>query len=79
MKVTQNEKRKKLLGFSFNINIANSEEFLWNLNLSTNCLFWGCGLWHSGSKIIQNGGTLKFNYKTIGLRSTCKMQKKHNK
>ena len=32
----------------------------------------------SGCKIIQNGGTLKFDYKTIGLRTSCKMQKKHN-
>ena len=39
MKVAQNEKRKKLLGFPFYINIGNFEAFLWNLNLSTNCLF----------------------------------------
>ena len=42
MKVAQNEKRKKLLGFSFYINIGNFEAFLRNLNLSTNCLFWRC-------------------------------------
>ena len=42
MKVAQNEKRKKLLGFSFYINIGNFEAFIWNLNLSTNCLFWRC-------------------------------------
>ena len=42
MKVAQNEKRKKLLGFSFYINIGNFEAFLWNLNLSTNRLFWRC-------------------------------------
>ena len=42
MKVARNEKRKKLLGFSFYINIGNSEGFLWNLNLSANCLFWRC-------------------------------------
>ena len=40
MKVAQNEKRKKLLGFSFYINIGNFEAFLPSLNLSTNRLFW---------------------------------------
>ena len=40
----KNEKRKKLLGFSFYINIGNFEAFLWNLNLSTNHLFWRCDL-----------------------------------
>ena len=34
--------KKKLLGFSFYINIGNFEAFIWNLNLSTNCLFWRC-------------------------------------
>ena len=33
---------KKLLGFSFNMNIGNFEAFLRNLNLSANCLFWRC-------------------------------------
>ena len=42
MKVAQNEKRKKLLGFSFYINMGNLEAFLWNLNLSTKHLFWRC-------------------------------------
>ena len=42
MKVARNEKRKKLLGFSFYINIGNFEAFLWNLNLSANRLFWRC-------------------------------------
>ena len=41
MKVARNEKREKLLGFSFYINIGNFEAFLRNLNLSTNHLFWG--------------------------------------
>ena len=45
MKVTRNEKRKKLLGFSFYINIGNFEAFLRNLNLSTKHLFWRCGWW----------------------------------
>ena len=42
MKVAQNEKRKKLHGFSFYINIGNFEALLRNLNLSTNRLFWRC-------------------------------------
>ena len=42
MKVARNEKRKKLLGFSFYINIGNFEAFLWNLNLSAKHLFWTC-------------------------------------
>ena len=42
MKVARNEKRKKLPKFSFYINIGNFEAFLWNLNLSTNRLFWRC-------------------------------------
>ena len=42
MKVARNEKRKKLLGFSFYINIRNFEAFLRILNLSTNHLFWRC-------------------------------------
>ena len=33
-------KNKKLLGFSFDINIENFEAFLWNLNLSANHVFW---------------------------------------
>ena len=42
MKVARNEKRKKLLGFSFYINIGNFEAFLRNLNLSAKHLFWTC-------------------------------------
>ena len=42
MKVAQNEKRKKLLGFSFSINIRNFEVFLGNLNLSEKHLFCMC-------------------------------------
>ena len=42
MKVAQNEKRKKLLRFSFYLNIGNFEVFLRNLNLSTKHLFWTC-------------------------------------
>ena len=42
MKVAQNEKRKKLLGFSFYVNIGNFEAFLWNFNLSAKLLFWMC-------------------------------------
>ena len=44
MKVARNEKRKKLLGFSFYINIGNFEAFLRNLNLSAKHLFWRCGI-----------------------------------
>ena len=44
MKVARNEKRKKLLGFSFYINIGNFEAFLWNLNLSASRLFWRSAL-----------------------------------
>ena len=42
MKVARNEKQKKLLGFSFYINIGHFEAFLWNLDLSTKHLFWRC-------------------------------------
>ena len=35
--------KKKLLGFSFYINIGNFEAFRRNLNLSTKHLFWRCG------------------------------------
>ena len=42
MKVAWNEKRKKLHGFSFYVNIGNFEVFLWNLNLRANHLFWRC-------------------------------------
>ena len=42
MKVARNEKGKKLLGFSFYINIGNFEAFLKNLNLSTKHLVWRC-------------------------------------
>ena len=39
MKVAQNEKRKKLRGFSFSINIANFEAFLSVFKLTTNLFF----------------------------------------
>ena len=39
MKVARNEKRKKLLGFSFYINIGNFEAIL-----SKNRLFWRCAI-----------------------------------
>ena len=42
IKVSQNEKRKKIQVFSFYINIANFEAFLQYLNFSTNHLFWRC-------------------------------------
>ena len=40
MKVALNEKRKKLRGFSFSINIANFEAFLSVFKLTKNPLFW---------------------------------------
>ena len=46
MKVARNEKRKKLHGFCYYKNIANFEEFVWNLNLSTIRLFWRCVALH---------------------------------
>ena len=49
MKVARIEKRKKLLGFSFYMNIGNFEAFLRNLNLSTNRLFWRC----DACKLVQ--------------------------
>ena len=39
MKIALNEKRKKLCGFSFSINIANFEAFLWVFKLTKNPLF----------------------------------------
>ena len=39
MKVTINEKRKKLHGFSFSINIANFEAFLLRIKLTKNLIF----------------------------------------
>ena len=44
MKVAQNEKRKKLRGFSFSINITNFEAFLSVLKLTKNSLFLKSGL-----------------------------------
>ena len=38
-KVARNEKRKKLCGFSYTLNIANFEVFRWNISLSANLLF----------------------------------------
>ena len=58
IKVAQNEKRKKLLRFSFYLNIGNFEVFLRNLNLSTKHLFWRCDIggfqfqnWFSNSNL----------------------------
>ena len=44
LKVATNEKRKKLLGFSFSINIANFEVFLQVKKLSANLFFLKSGL-----------------------------------
>ena len=57
VKVAQNKNRKKILGFSFYINIGNFEAFLWNLNLSTKHLFWRCGRcvnWSRANCVISN-------------------------
>ena len=39
LKVALNEKRKKLCGFSFSINIANFEAFCWTKKLISNLFF----------------------------------------
>ena len=39
IKVAQNEKRKKLRGFSFSMNIANFEAFRWRKKLISNLFF----------------------------------------
>ena len=39
LKVARNEKRKKLSGFSFSINIANFEAFCWTKKLISNLFF----------------------------------------
>ena len=39
MKVALNEKRKILYGFSFSINVANFEAFLWRIKLTKNLWF----------------------------------------
>ena len=42
IKLLEMKNEKKLHGFSYIKNIANFEAFFWNLNLSTNRLFWRC-------------------------------------
>ena len=66
MKVARNEKRKKLLGFSFYTNIGNFEAFLWNLNLSTKHLFWRCVIIY----YCMDGLPSKFAPKCAQIRST---------
>ena len=39
LKVALNEKRKKLRGFSFSINMANFEAFCWTKKLTSNLFF----------------------------------------
>ena len=60
MKVARNEKRKKLLGFSFYKNIG-FEAFLWNSNLSANRLFWrgDLGCFHKPNNRQNWGGVSK--------------------
>ena len=62
MKVARNEKRKKLLGFSFYINIGKFEAFLWNLNLSANRLFWRCV--YKIHNILSNLTDIKESFKS---------------
>ena len=59
-----NEKRKKLRGFSFSINIANVEAFLWTKKLISNLFFLKSAylltlaLNYTGPKHIWNWGEL---------------------
>ena len=47
LKNARNEKRKKLHGFSFSINIANFEAFLWTKKLISNLFFLKSGKLHN--------------------------------
>ena len=44
LKVARNEKRKKLHGFSFSINIANFEAFCWTKKFISNLFFLKSGV-----------------------------------
>ena len=65
MKVARNEKRKKLCGFSYYKYIANFEAFFWNLNLSTNRLFWRCVLGMPRLEIFPT--RIDFDFKNFKL------------
>ena len=45
LKVALNEKRKKLHGFSFSINMANFEAFCWVKKFNTSPNFLECGMY----------------------------------
>ena len=49
LKVARNEKRKKLHGFSFSINIANFEAFRWTKKLISNLFFLKSEVAHEGN------------------------------
>ena len=53
MKVALNEKRKKLCGFSFSINIANFEAFLSVFKLTKNPLFWKSVVGKNANQIVK--------------------------
>ena len=70
---------KKLLGFSFYINIGNLEVFLRNLKWSTNGLFWRyekpITCW--GNFLMQSIQYFFANHVTIKLSQYKTMQRKH--
>ena len=74
MKVSRNDKQKKLLGFSFNINIGNFEAFLRYLNWSTNRLFLRCDI-PIPSKYILIPMTFELNQSIISLQELSLLQK----
>ena len=66
MKVALNEKRKKLRGFSFSINIANFEAFLSVFKLTKNPLFLKSDLLNEETLFMCLSGNLPFKVKLIG-------------
>ena len=65
MKVAQNEKRKKLRGFSFSINITNFEAFLSVFKLTKNPLFLKSVI--SVHRTKRNGSTGMCIYSTFNI------------
>ena len=53
LKNALNEKRKKLFGFSFSINIANFEAFLWTKKLISNLFFLKSVKWMGWSNFVN--------------------------
>ena len=78
VKVAQNEKWKKLLGFSFSINIANLEAFLRTKKLISNLFFWrlskyvNIGDWSSleQDNLIFFAESIGINQYWVGLKCT---------